>query len=1178
MISLDDRALHPRSIMSEPRSPAGQESRNETTAADVQFGGNPIQPTTLAAASRQADATVAHVPVVPGYEILCELGRGGMGVVFKARQVKADRVVALKMILAGGLAGPEDLARFKTEAEAVARLQHPGIVQIYEVGDYQGLPFFSLEYVEGGSLHHKLRRTPLPPSASAHLTALLASAVQAAHDKGILHRDLKPANILLSPTDEAGVAIGDRTASPTSVSKYCPKIGDFGLAKKSDTEPGTPIRERVEIGGGTGLTATGAVMGTPSYMAPEQAHGRSKYVTAAADIYSLGAILYELLTGRPPFLGTTATDTLLQVISDEPVRPRQLNPTTPRDLETICLKCLQKEPNKRYDTAQALADDLGRFQKGEPIRARPVGRMERAWLWSRRHPVAVVLTVLFLVLLFGGLYAAHRYMDQRNTAHAANLVARLQDGDISEVPDIIDEIERYRVWADPLLRGRNSRAADKSQQKLRTSLALLPVDPEQRDYLYDRLLEADIDELLVIRAALLPHGSVISERLWRVLEDKTAAPDQQLRAAAALAAYTPGDPRWQAVSDVVAARLALQKPSARDIWGDALRPVGKFLLYPLAHLLDFGPVAGNTAGLAELAKLCGTYAADAPDLAGSERFVAAQNLARESVLLEGRTGAMTMAFSPDGALLATGGFDHTARLWDTRTAKLIREFTTAGREVSFSTDGTRLITASYGSESTVCLWDVRTGEMVLKKSDKNRVLVLSPDCMLLASFSTGSPMRLSDARTGELLLELKDAQQPIAFSPDGMRLATVSPRSLPRLWDIRSGASLDIASEFDRTNSLAFSADGARLSDGTHIWDAHTGATVHNLREFGGFMGSVAFSPDGTRLAANGLWDVRTGSQLQINPGPGKVLFSPDGTRIAAGGSIFFPPANEAVTKLWDAQDGTPLLVLVGHEKGVNSVTFSPDGKRLATGGEKGTVRLWGPPTTEPLSRMAQIQAHRKAGNWFAAIGFVNALLEERSGDSSLVQTRLDIVAEAIRRSPTEMEVAPRAAQARLLLDAGRLDEFRKCCSALADLTKRYQDASATRWLAATCILAPEALPDLQPLLNAITLEYPEDVRLYGGLLLRAGKPREAVKYLEKARGAGSAEPRPGQGTPCDDLMLALAYAQLKETDTAKKCLARAVTMMESPRWAPGSRERVAAWQVWIEVQALRGQAEAALR
>jgi serine/threonine protein kinase len=291
---------------------------------------------------------------VPGYELLQELGRGGMGVVYQARQVKLDRLVALKMILAAPQSA--DLQRFRTEGEAVARLRHPNIVQIYEVADHAGRPYLVLEYVEGPTLAEKMNGAPLPPREAAALLLPLADAVQHAHQAGILHRDLKPANVLLSTVGQAS-SPGSAEKNRRECLSYVPKITDFGLAKRLDVEGGH--------------TQTGSVLGTPSYMAPEQADGRLADVGRAADVYALGATLYEMLTGRPPFTGTSVLGILEHVRTLDPVPPRALQPGVPRDLEVICLKCLQKRPADRYDCAAALAEDLQNFLAGEAIRARP---------------------------------------------------------------------------------------------------------------------------------------------------------------------------------------------------------------------------------------------------------------------------------------------------------------------------------------------------------------------------------------------------------------------------------------------------------------------------------------------------------------------------------------------------------------------------------------------------------------------------------------------------------------------------------------------------------------------------------------------------------------------------------------------------------------------------------------
>ena len=326
------------------------------------------------------------LPLVPGYEVLEELGRGGMGIVYKARQTVLNRLVALKMIRGGEDARPEQVARFRAEAEAVAQLEHPNIVHIYEVGSHQGRPFLSLELVRGGSLADHLRGVPQSPTTAARLTATLARAIQHAHERNVIHRHLKPSNVLLD-----GEALDnqkdDRNPRPPLTSPQ-PKITDFGLAKRLDAE--------------WSQTQSGALLGTPAYMAPEQAAGASREVGRAADIYALGAILYEMLAGRPPFPGGEVMATLLMVQFEEPVSPLRLRPELPRDLVTITLKCLEKQPSKRYASALHLAEDLERFLNGQTILARPASRTEKLWRWTRRNPtVASLLAALILVFAAG---------------------------------------------------------------------------------------------------------------------------------------------------------------------------------------------------------------------------------------------------------------------------------------------------------------------------------------------------------------------------------------------------------------------------------------------------------------------------------------------------------------------------------------------------------------------------------------------------------------------------------------------------------------------------------------------------------------------------------------------------------------------------------------------------------
>ncbi len=380
------------------------------------------------------DAAASHGtldrPGIPGYELLEEIGRGGMGVVYKARQIKINRIVALKMILSGAHAGAAELSRFRTEAEAIGRLQHPNIVQVHEVDEHHGTAYLSLEYVDGGTLAQKLAGKPQSPRQAAHLLMMLARAVEAAHQAKIIHRDLKPGNILLASVQGRFAEDEGQAGSP---SYGMPKITDFGLAK--------------QMGQGSDVSVTGAVLGTPSYMSPEQAEGRTHSIGPPTDIYALGAILYEMLTGRPPFQAATPLEIVCQVVSDEPVRPTLLAPRVPRDLETICLKCLRKEIGKRYTSAADLADDLHRFLQGEPIRARPTPWWERGYKWLRRHPtgaalIGVTSLAALILVVVGVIYNARLKValeraesqteeNRRNLVrvHVVNGVHRMDEGD-----------------------------------------------------------------------------------------------------------------------------------------------------------------------------------------------------------------------------------------------------------------------------------------------------------------------------------------------------------------------------------------------------------------------------------------------------------------------------------------------------------------------------------------------------------------------------------------------------------------------------------------------------------------------------------------------------------------------------------------------------------------------------
>jgi tRNA A-37 threonylcarbamoyl transferase component Bud32 len=384
--------------VSDPTDPTRSVAPDPPTAATV---GQPPQNTTDLGSNTSVDpggGPAVRVPAIPGYELAGEVGRGGIGVVFKARQVKLDRTVAVKVLLRSDYTGLA-ARRFETEARAAARVQHPNIVQVFEVGEAEGRPFLVLEYVPGGPLSRKLADALLPPQEAGALVAVLARAVQFAHEAGIIHRDLKPGNVLLA---------ADGT----------PKIADFGLARPLEAD--------------SGLTTEGTILGTPSYMPPEQAAGQAGLVGPRSDVYSLGAILYDLLTGRPPFKGSTLMATLEQVRTLDPTPPASLQPGVPRDLETICLKCLEKDPDRRYQSAKEMADDLDRFGRGEPILARPVSAPERAWRWCKRNPRVAALAAAIaglLVLLAAGSAAAAVLVNQsrREVATQRDEIAQQRD-------------------------------------------------------------------------------------------------------------------------------------------------------------------------------------------------------------------------------------------------------------------------------------------------------------------------------------------------------------------------------------------------------------------------------------------------------------------------------------------------------------------------------------------------------------------------------------------------------------------------------------------------------------------------------------------------------------------------------------------------------------------------------
>jgi formylglycine-generating enzyme required for sulfatase activity/tRNA A-37 threonylcarbamoyl transferase component Bud32 len=501
------------------------------------------------------------VPQLPGYAVLGVLGRGGMGIVYKAQQLALRRDVALKMVLHGDYADENARRRFRTEAQTIAQLAHPHIVQIYEVGEHNGLPYFSLEHCAGGSLEQQLDGTPWAPQRAAALVETLARAIHAAHQAGLVHRDLKPGNVLLT---EDGTA----------------KISDFGLVKRLDV---------------SGDTGSGMIVGTPEYMAPEQAGGKSKTVGPGADIYALGALLYELLTGRPPFKAANRLDTLLQVLSDEPVPVRRLQPKTPRDIDTICLKCLEKQPARRYAKALDLADDLRRFLNQEPIQARPTGLLERAVKWVRRQPVIAGLLTL-VVLTTAGCIAAFAWAYKDASERLQQVLAEQQQRVLAQVDQLRKAApeEVHAILADlrkhpevlPRLRQLWQQQDQPEQGRMRVGLALVSEMPQEvAGPLLNWMLRAkDPREVVLARDALLPATTEQKAELWRQVEGQDTPAEVRFRALVALAAFDLAGPGWQKAGEAAVAQLLVADPLHLGTWTEALRPAAAALVTPLSDV------------------------------------------------------------------------------------------------------------------------------------------------------------------------------------------------------------------------------------------------------------------------------------------------------------------------------------------------------------------------------------------------------------------------------------------------------------------------------------------------------------------------------------------------------------------------------------------------------------------
>jgi eukaryotic-like serine/threonine-protein kinase len=903
-----------------------------------------------------APGSTAELPAVSGYEVLGLLGEGGMGVVYRARQVTLDRLVALKLLRGGSSKG---LARFRAEALAVARLQHPHVVQIFEIGEHQGQPYLALELLEGGSLEAKLTGEAQAAHDAATLICVLARAIEYAHSRGIVHRDLKPSNVLL-------------TAEGTA------KIADFGLAKFLQATDGQ--------------THEGDLVGTPRYMAPEQTRGTLEAVGPVADIYSLGVILYELLTGRAPLQAPTPAETLLLIRNQEPLAPSRLLPRLPRDLETICLTCLQKDPRRRYASAQDLADDLERFLAGKPIRARPVGLPEKALKWVVRNPLPALLLALLTISLIGGLAGVSwKWLEANANARQAN----------DEKREAVFQTYRARIAA---------AVAALSVHDVADAARQLDAAPKElRDWEW-RHLESRLDDSSAMIPMPARNAGVVGapDRLqaWeltdsglRVIylenhrEDKGKSIDLPVSSTSSVFSVVPTRSGLRILAKV--------GKTGFDLLDEAGRALCR-LEMPGGQLA--GPVALSPDGMRLACQLPDHVLRIFDARTGKQTAVAAGN----PVYL------WAFTFSPDGSKLAGAGDDNLARIWDAATGKLLaacRGHTSKVLGVAFRADGARLLTASF--DGTVRQWDAATGREVEAPYDRHTselaAAVYSPDGQWIASAGADRTIRVWQAAGRQDVAVLHGhtgAVTGLAFATGGRRLASLSHENpswsatdhTVRIWEVDPHVPLPVLrGHTSYVYPVAFSSDGRWIASGgwdntARLWDAATGELCATLPQ-PGIVLTLDFSPDGRSLVTASLgddrlriWDVPTMRLRKEIQGPGSAIrfltISPDGARVAAhsndaqnrprfsvcdlssGKRLFegpgrplayspdgrwlavVPAEDENTAILMNAQTHETIARFQGHEKRVMSATFSPDSRRLASCSLDLTVRLW------PLDRL----------------------------------------------------------------------------------------------------------------------------------------------------------------------------------------------------------------------------------
>jgi WD40 repeat protein len=985
-------------ILAYPSSSDGQAAE---PAADEPFEPGP------------AETTGQRVRYFGDYELLNAIAEGGMGVVYRARQVSLNRILALKMVRAGRFATAEDLMRFRLEAEAAAHLDHPNIVPIYEVGAHEGHHYFSMKLIGGGNLAQAVASGQWSVASNetclkaAELIATLARTVHHAHQRGILHRDLKPSNILIDGQGQ-------------------PHITDFGLAK------------RVENPEAQGLTSSGSIVGTPSYMAPEQAEGRREVVTTAADIHALGAILYELLTGGPPFRSDSVLETLRLVREREPARLGSINPRIPRDLETIVLKCLEKRPQARYPSAEALAADLDRWLTGRPILARPAGPLERLAKWTRRRPAVAGLALLAGLAAIASALAVRGHLGITRLESAVQTAGQALSSEtgkrvIAENKLVEMEEETYfkqliaaeRAWSE--------------NDPVRADELLGQCPPRLRGWEWHHLRRRFHSELQTLKG----HSGFLCGASFK--------PDG---AQIVCASEPSGFMLWETASDKVVRRIPGHDGTiyglAFDASGSRMASAevgGLIRIWDLASGENVSVLRGHTGWVAGVA-----FSPDGSTLAsaGEDETVRIWHLKANSSaepseparVLRGHVGPVFgVAFHPDGGALASAGGDGTVRIWDLssgseRKARVFQGHRQAVRCVAFHPRGNLL--AAAGADRIVRIWDVGSGEERLRFGEfGNRVdgIAFSPSGSQIATACLDRSVKLWDATSGSLLETFPGHAAPVfsvTFSPDGSKLASASQDATIKIWDLRSqpGARLltlertaDPAAGHVRwIGGLDFRPGSLELATGGSeqtlaIWNLVTERSRLAIQEHDawGVLTALRYSPDGRLLAAassDRTLRIRNAATFRdtlfledFQEGLASLAFSPDGSILATGGGdppevLQLPkgktePADgrPRSVRIWDLKSGSPLRSLREHVGSIHALVFSRDGSRLISAGSDRIIRIWDPSNGRLIRNLAghsgtiYALALDPGGEHLASAGSDGSIRIWDPGEGRLVQT-----------------------------------------------------------------------------------------------------------------------------------------------------------------------------------------------